>query len=142
MNGIIFTAHGNFPSGLYSGLKLIAGEVENIITVDFLEDDGNEGLDKKISDALEKLKEYNNIIILTDLAGGTPFNRSVMLTNGKDNIKVLSGTNFQMLYTAGFSTEDNVDLLVKEILDAGKDGVTVFELPEINNDDEDDFDGI
>lgn len=35
MNGVILTAHGNFPSGLYSGLKLIAGEMDNVKVVDF-----------------------------------------------------------------------------------------------------------
>ncbi|MDL2310559.1 PTS fructose transporter subunit IIBC [Peptostreptococcaceae bacterium OttesenSCG-928-C18] len=133
MTGVIFSAHGNFASGLYSGLKLIAGEMENIKIVDFLEGDGNEGLDKKISEALNDLKTFDNIVILTDLAGGTPFNRSVILTTDKANVRVLSGTNFQMLYTAAFDPTDNIDELVKNILDAGKEGITVFELPKSQN---------
>lgn len=141
MNGILFTAHGNFPSGLYSSLKLIAGDVNNIKIVDFLENDGTEGLDKKLNAALNELSIYENIVILTDLAGGTPFNRSVLLTNEKENIKVIAGTNFQMLYTAGFSENSNLDDLVDEIVNAGKEGITVFELP-VSKDNNNDFDGI
>ena len=134
MTGVVFSAHGNFASGLYSGLKLIAGEMENIKIVDFIEGDGNDGLDKKLTEALDSLKSYNNIIILTDLAGGTPFNRSVLLTSDKTNIRVLSGTNFQMLYTAAFDPTDDINELTKNIIEAGKEGITLFELPKSNND--------
>ncbi len=142
MTGVIFSAHGNFASGLYSGLKLIAGEMENIQIVDFLENDGNEGLDKKLTKALDSLKSYNNIVILTDLAGGTPFNRSVLLTEGKKNIRVLSGTNFQMLYTSAFDPTDNINELTENILEAGKEGITVFEFKEENTSNNSDNDGI
>ncbi|WP_100065850.1 PTS fructose transporter subunit IIA [Miniphocaeibacter massiliensis] len=138
MTGVIFSAHGNFASGLYSGLKLIAGEMENIKIVDFLEGDGNDGLDKKLSEALESLKSYNNIIILTDLAGGTPFNRSVLLTQDIKNVRVLSGTNFQMLYTAAFDPTDDINELTKNIIDAGKEGISLFELKESSSDNSDD----
>ena len=142
MNGVLFTAHGNFPSGLYSGLKLIAGEMENVKIVDFLEGDGTDGLDKKINSALEELKGYDNIIILTDLAGGTPFNRSAILTTEMDNVKILAGTNFQMLYTAAFDQTEDIDEFVNTIIEAGKEGITLFELPSNDNEDDNSDDGI
>lgn len=129
MNGVIFTAHGNFSSGLYSGLKFIAGELDNVKTVDFLDEDGLEGLDKKISEALISLKDCENIIILTDLAGGTPFNRSVILTSEMNNVRVIGGTNFQMLYTAAFDGSANINELSKAVLDAGHEGITCYETP-------------
>lgn len=135
MNGVLFTAHGNFPSGLYSGLKLIAGEMENVKIADFLESDGTDGLDEKIKKALEELKDYDNIVILTDLAGGTPFNRSAILTTEMNNVRILAGTNFQMLYTASFDQTEDIDEFVNTIIEAGKEGITIFELPEKDNDD-------
>ena len=39
MNGVILTSHGNFASGLYSTIKMIAGEFENIRIVEFHEGD-------------------------------------------------------------------------------------------------------
>lgn len=142
MNGVILTAHGNFSSGLYSGLKLIAGEMDNVKVVDFLENDGTEGLDKKLTEALESFKEYDNIIILSDLAGGTPFNRSVLLTNENNNIKVLAGTNFQMLYTAAFEPIDDLEEFSNAIINAGKEGITIFKLPVVEDNNNDDFEGI
>lgn len=35
MIGMILCGHGNFASGMYSAIKLIAGEQEDFATVDF-----------------------------------------------------------------------------------------------------------
>ena len=141
MNGVLVTAHGKFSEGLVDGLSLITGAQENVIPVNFLESDGIEGIDKKLHQALDKLKSYKNIIILTDLAGGTPFNRAVMITSELENSRVLAGVNFQMLYTAVFDGTEEIDLLVENILSEGKNGIRVYEMIE-NESNENEEDGI
>lgn len=141
MNGVLVTAHGKFSEGLVDGLSLITGSQENVIPVNFLESDGIEGIDKKLHQALDKLKSYKNIIILTDLAGGTPFNRAVMITSELENSRVLAGVNFQMLYTAVFDGTEEIDLLVENILSEGKNGIRVYEMIE-NESNENEEDGI
>ncbi|WP_300409428.1 PTS sugar transporter subunit IIA [Lagierella sp.] len=140
MNGVIVTAHGRFPEGLEDGLKLIAGEQENLVAVNFLQEDGTDGLDDKIKKALEDLKDCDSIVILTDLAGGTPFNRSVLLTAQMENVRVLAGANFQMLYTAVFDGSKDLDKLVENILAEGKNGVRVYR--EEKRTEDEDSDGI
>lgn len=141
MNGVLVTAHGKFSEGLVDGLSLITGAQENVIPVNFLESDGIEGIDKKLYQALDKLKSYKNIVILTDLAGGTPFNRAVMITSELENSRVLAGVNFQMLYTAVFDGTEEIDLLVENILSEGKNGIRVYEMIE-NESNENEEDGI
>lgn len=141
MNGVLVTAHGKFSEGLVDGLSLITGAQENVIPVNFLESDGIEGIDKKLHQALDKLKSYKNIVILTDLAGGTPFNRAVMITSELENSRVLAGVNFQMLYTAVFDGTEEIDLLVENILSEGKNGIRVYEMIE-NESNENEEDGI
>lgn len=141
MNGVLVTAHGKFSEGLVDGLSLITGSQENVIPVNFLESDGIEGIDKKLHQALDKLKSYKNIVILTDLAGGTPFNRAVMITSELENSRVLAGVNFQMLYTAVFDGTEEIDLLVENILSEGKNGIRVYEMIE-NESNENEEDGI
>lgn len=141
MNGVLVTAHGKFSEGLVDGLSLITGSQENVIPVNFLESDGIEAIDKKLHQALAKLKSYKNIIILTDLAGGTPFNRAVMITSELENSRVLAGVNFQMLYTAVFDGTEEIDLLVENILSEGKNGIRVYEMIE-NESNENEEDGI
>lgn len=125
MYGVIVTAHGNYPSGIYSGLKLIAGEQENVRVADFVEGDGFDEIDGKIQKALDELKEYDGIFILTDIAGGTPFNRSVMLTAGRKDVRVFAGLNFQMLYTAATAMGD-FEEAAQTVLDEAKNGVTWY----------------
>ena len=122
MYGVILTAHGNFADGIYSGVKLVAGEQENVRICDFEEGEGFEEIDAKINKAIEELSDYDGILILTDLAGGTPFNRSVMLTQDVENSLVFSGLNFQMLYTAIFAQGDLKDVseLINKYMNCGQ----------------------
>lgn len=126
MNAIILTGHGRYSEGLYSALCLVIGKQENIAFVNFPEGEGTSELDKKLSAALESFKGAENILILADLLGGTPFNRAVLLTRGMENVRVLSGCNFQMAYAAAFESESDIDTVVKNIIDEAVESIMVF----------------
>ncbi|MDO4595110.1 MAG: PTS fructose transporter subunit IIBC [Tissierellia bacterium] len=142
MIGVILTAHGNYASGVYSGLELITGGSENVRVLDFTEDSTPTYEDelKKLID--QTLEEYDQLVIATDLAGGTPFNKSVMLSQSKNNVTVCAGLNFQLAYELAFSTED-LDNSVENAMNSAKEGIVKFENPEQKEDEEDLFeDGI
>ena len=80
MIGIILTGHGNFASGLISSVDLIAGKQENVIGIDFTQNDNTKTLEEKMTIAINNFE--NDIIILCDLAGGSPFKTAVTLGNG------------------------------------------------------------
>lgn len=136
MYGVILTAHGTYAEGLYSGLKLITGGAENIRLVNFVEGDGFEDIDGKLQKAIDELKTYDGLLILTDLAGGTPFNRSVMLTENLENAFVFAGMNFQMAYTAA-NAEDGLDSIESLVLEEAKNGIVSFSKARGEADDED-----
>lgn len=136
MYGVILTAHGTYAEGLYSGLKLITGESENLRVVNFVEGDGFEDIDGKLQKAIDDLRKYDGILILTDLAGGTPFNRSVMLTENVENAFVFAGMNFQMAYTAA-NAEDSLDRIESTILEEAKNGIVSFSNTSDETEDED-----
>ncbi|MDO5715997.1 MAG: PTS sugar transporter subunit IIA [Tissierellia bacterium] len=140
-NGVIITAHGEFCSGIQSAISLIAGEMENLRTVNFVVGDTFEIIDQSLKKAYEELKDKQNIVILTDLKGGTPFNRSVLTLGSHENVRVLSGLNFAMLYQALITDTENIDEYVEEIMEAGKEAIDVFEQTN-DEDDEEEFDGI
>ena len=79
MAGIIVTGHGTFGSGISSGVKLIAGQQENYEFVDFLPEDSLDALSEKLEAAVKQLESSGSILILTDIAGGSPFNVSCKL---------------------------------------------------------------
>ena len=126
-NGVILTGHGQIASGIYSSIKMIAGEFENIRICEFKEGENYEKLDEQLEKAYEDLKSYENIIVLADIGGGTPFNRSVISLSKYDNVEFVSGVNFEMLYYALTSEISDFDLYIKDIMDHARASVFRFE---------------
>lgn len=143
MVGIIVSGHGNFVSGLLSTLKLIAGEQENVVGIDFIDGQGSDELKNNIKEAINNFED--EVFILTDLAGGSPFTNSVLLKQEltDKNIEVISGTNIPMLLEVVLG-RDNVELkdLIKTATEAGTKGINIFELKEKQHEDDNLDDGI
>lgn len=98
MTGIIVTGHGSFATGITSGLMLLAGEPEYYEAVDFLPEDSIDMLTEKLEAAIGRLDSCEGILILADLAGGSPFNVSLRLKLGSEKpMEVIGGTNLPVL---------------------------------------------
>lgn len=143
MVGVIVTGHGNFGTGLLSNLQLLAGAPEAVLAVDF-KGDSTEVLHDDLMAALEQLKDCDGVLVLADLAGGSPFNQSVTckaeLPDRK--IEVVGGASAAMLLVANTSKgwmDDPVELAEAVMLEA-KDAIVRFVL-EVHEDDADE-DGI
>ncbi|HFI0435474.1 TPA: PTS N-acetylgalactosamine transporter subunit IIA [Streptococcus suis] len=141
---VIVVAHGQFASGILTSLKLIAGEVENIEAIDFSEGMSAQELKARIKAAILGERE---VLILTDLLGGTPFKVSVELAaeQKEQNVVVLSGLNLAMILEANFSRlTDDLEQLVGKMITISKDGIvdSVSLLAEDNHDEELFEDGI
>lgn len=132
MIGIIVAGHGNFATGLTSGLKLLVGEPEDYKAVDFEPEDSIEELTGKLNTALKGMRTCSSIIILTDLTGGSPFNvaSGMKLADGSLSIEIAGGTNLPVVlhaYTNRAMTEDGAKLL-EASLTAGKEQMVRLEL--------------
>lgn len=133
MIGIIISGHGNFATGLRSSLNLIAGNTTNVEYVDFLESDSTKTLKEKYINALNNLSNCNDILALTDLAGGSPFKTLVELkTEVEAQLEVVGGTNLPMILEVSMAKNfiDDLSMLLGTALEVGKNGVVKFELVE------------
>ena len=142
MIGLLVTGHANFGTGITSSVNLIAGEQEAYKAVDFLPTYSTEDLTREITKALDEFKDCEGVIIFTDLMGGTPFNVSAQIGHGKENIRIVAGTNRPMLVEIVMSRKfmDNLDELVDSVLETGKEQVTKYEFKQVVQ--EDSGDGI
>lgn len=133
MIGLIVTGHANFGSGMTSSVNLIAGEQEAYRYVDFLPTYGTEELTEEIAKAMDELKDCEGIIIFTDLMGGSPFNVAASLGYGKENVRIVAGTNLPMLVEIVMSRKfmDDLDGLVESVLETGKEQVTKYEFKQV-----------
>ena len=145
MVGVIITGHGSFATGMLSSLKLIAGEIENLNGVNFTEDDSTETLEEKLKNSINEMK-CDEIIILSDLAGGSPFKVSAMLSNTVNDkkIKVISGTNLGMLLEVSLCRDGmDAEELLQFAKTSGANSIKAFELQiEKEIEETDEFDGI
>ena len=124
-NAVIATSHASLASGVYSAVKMIAGEFENLKIQEFKENDNLDEFDQKLKENYKSLKDYDNVIVLADLAGGTPFNRAVMTLRDLPNVRVIAGLNFASLYQA-LNSSGNLDESVEEIINIGKESVIQY----------------
>lgn len=140
MIGLIVTGHANFGTGITSSVDLIAGEQEAYRAVDFLPTYSTEDLAAEMEKALDELKECEGIIIFTDLMGGSPFNVSAQIARGKDNIRIVAGTNLPMLVEIVMSRKfmDDLDGLVESVLETGKEQVVKYEFKQVVQEESDD----
>lgn len=146
MIGIIVTGHGGFATGLAKNVKMLSG-VE-VTAVDFTEDITPEVLDEKLANAIASFDALKNIVVFTDIPGGTPYNRAVTVSLTNPKVRVVAGTNTPMLLDAAIKNIadeefDSTDELADAVMAMGKEGITKFVMPVLdNNDDFDDEDGI
>ena len=132
MVGLMITGHGHFATGLGSSLKLITGNTENIVYVDFEEEHSTDILTANLNKGIEKLKNCAGILVLSDLAGGSPFKCAVecKFAHPDQNIEVIAGTNLPMLIEGSMTMgafESPLDM-AETLIPTGKDYIVRFEL--------------
>lgn len=119
---LVVVAHEHFATGAASALELIAGKQENVAVIDFSEGMSAQTVKEKIA---AELVDQSEVLVLSDLLGGTPFKVSTELMtafNGKMN--ALSSLGLAMLIEAVFVREMLAfDDLVDKLVNTAKEGV-------------------
>nr|WP_301538146.1 PTS galactosamine/N-acetylgalactosamine transporter subunit IIA [Providencia rettgeri] len=105
MIGLIISGHLNFASGMASAVKAIAGEQENMVFIDFIESISPDELEQQMRAAIQSMS-CEQVVVLTDLPGGTPCNRAMAIMMENPSVEVLAGVNLPMIVNAAFERED------------------------------------
>lgn len=148
MLGIVIVTHGEFSAGLKDSAEVIMGSTNNIETVSLRHGDDVQKLGLQIEGKIETVDQGDGVIIFVDLVSASPYNQSVIVTNGLANEKqeslyVVGGVNLPMLLEAInhqlLSTP--VEEAVKAILAQGTDSLNIWHASANENDaDEEDED--
>ncbi len=96
MTSIIVSGHGHFATGISSALDLIMGRPDKYTAIDFPYGSSAVELEKNMDDAI---KHFGNddILILVDLFGGSPFNTAMKKVMENSRIQLFYGLNLGML---------------------------------------------
>ena len=132
MVGLLITGHGHFATGLGSSLKLITGNTENLVYVDFEADHSTDTLTENINKGLDELKDCDGVLVLSDLAGGSPFKSAVECKVARPDqaIEVLAGSNLPMLIEGSMAMAafDSPLDMAQSLIETGKEYIVRFEL--------------
>lgn len=142
MIGLLITGHGHFATGLSTSLQLITGINDHIVYVDFEADHSTETLTENLNKALDTLKDCDGVLVLSDLAGGSPFKAAVECKYARPDqkIEVVAGSSLPMLITAATLIEiyDNPLDMAEEVMNTGKEYIVRYEMEEHVDDAEED----
>ena len=100
MTNILLITHGNLASALVQTSELIVGSSSNIYTHSLDLGDDPEEFASKVEKSIEELSNEGNLIIFTDLFGGTPSNTvmsKLFRLNFPENIASFTGVNLPLL---------------------------------------------
>ena len=104
--------HGHYASGVASAVAMLSGNEEAVSYVDFTPVISPDEFESRLRDIAECGEE---VVIICDLVGGTPYNRACMIAHENAQVKVVAGMNLAAILEAVLSIEDG--LKVSEVVD-------------------------
>ena len=121
---LLLATHGNFAEGILQSYEMIAGDSADISTV-ILNELGIEDFRSRLHQTLDQLLATDEVLVLVDLPGGTPYNESLAYQlECPQGLGVVSGLNLPMLIEVGMGlSSSTLDDLKATALEFGKNGI-------------------
>ncbi|MBW5389557.1 PTS sugar transporter subunit IIA [Brachyspira hampsonii] len=123
---LILMGHGNLASTFIESAKMILGNLSDYDVINLQADNTFDHIENQLKELLEKYKN-NQVLIMTDLYGGTPFNIASRFYRKNDNICLISGMNLDMVLEYFSSDLDyNMKKFIDEIISVSKDSIALY----------------
>lgn len=143
MKYVVLVSHGTFAPGLKSVLEMLAGgDREDVISVGLEDGMGADVYAQKVKEAICKIGQDDEIILLGDIIGGSPMTNAIdqISCQGLEkNTMIFGGMNLAMALTATLM-KDEVDpeTLKETICSEARNAIREFVL-ETAEEEEDDI---
>lgn len=126
---VLIATHGTLAEGLCNASKVIMGPVEGLDYIGLTLDDNIDDFTEKVIDFCDKAND--DVLLLTDLQGASPFNASARAISQVQNKKIvcITGVNLPILLECLIKRETtDVEDLADQLIDAGKSGINKLSL--------------
>ena len=135
MVGVVVTGHGGFAANV----KMLAGSDAELKAVDFADGMDVEVFEKQLAEAIDSYADCEAVLVLADIAGGTPYNRAAGLSMTRPKVRVISGLNSSMLMDLCMRNITGDECPDADIMQTGHEniGKFVLEVPAQPQEDED-----
>ncbi len=118
---IVVAAHGDLARALLSAAELICGRLDGVHAVGLLPTDSPESYSERFMEAAGD--PTDQLLILTDLAGGTPHNVALLATRRLPRAVLISGVNLAVLIEAAMSTDALDGESVERLVASGREAL-------------------
>ena len=139
MYKILLVTHGELGKGLKNTLGMFTSELDHVHYVS-LDESGVENFRVALVSKMEEIYvDGEEVLVLADLFGGTPFNTATVELKAKYlGVEIVAGVNLPILLEATLMKEMNISDILDELLEGGANSIKKFEMPKIleNEDDE------
>ena len=110
MIGILILSHGDMAKGMIHSIGFLQGEAKGLSALCLYPEQSPEEFDKELLKAAAEVDEGDGILIFTDIKGGTPSNRALLLAGSRPDVEVFAGVNLPLVLAA-LDARDSTDLL-------------------------------
>ena len=123
---VIVVSHGSYARGLVDTVQMIAGKQEDLEAFGLESEESVDTLKEKIRQSIEQASQEEEILILTDIFYGSPFNTVISLMPEYDLYHV-NGINLPLMMDvimgriSGKHAEENCKQLLKAAPDTVRD---------------------
>lgn len=100
MIGILLLSHGEMANGMRHSLNFLFGQAEGLRALCLYPEHSPEDFDKLLLEAVTEVDQGEGVLVLTDINGGTPANRALMLAASRPDVEVITGMNLPLLLVA------------------------------------------
>ena len=115
--------HGDYAKAMLESAQLIAGEQDHICTFSFYLGESVDQLREGISEAVEKAQKKGEVLVLTDMLSGSPFNAAVSLMQ-LYSFNHITGINLPVLLEILMSRDScDIEELCEKVLEIGRDTI-------------------
>lgn len=121
---VIVVSHGSYARGLVDTVQMIAGKQEDLEAFGLEPEESVDTLKEKIRQSIEQALQEEEILILTDIFYGSPFNTVISLMPEYDLYHV-TGINLPLMMEVimGRISGKHAEEICKELLKAAPDTV-------------------
>lgn len=119
MIGVVLVAHGNLASEFLAVAQHILGAQSSVDAISILGDEDRAAVRQRIKDTVQSLDKGRGVIILTDLAGASPFNLCDA-ARAQAETRILFGMNLPMVLQILRDRQKPMDIAIENALKAGK----------------------
>nr|WP_300652885.1 PTS sugar transporter subunit IIA [uncultured Anaerobutyricum sp.] len=116
---VIVVSHGDFSKGLVNSIQMLVGEQEDLVAYSLYPEQTVDSLREELEEEIKKTKEGEDILFLTDLFHGSPFNVVVSLMRDYSFYHI-TGINLPLAVEVmmGRYMDKNAETICEEILNA------------------------